>query len=35
VANLVRICGDLAALIEKLPCVAKGKQEIHSPGGER
>jgi hypothetical protein len=26
VADLARICGDLAALVEKLPCVAAARK---------
>ena len=33
VADLVRICGELAALIGKLPCTVRAKGEIYRPGG--
>lgn len=33
VADLARICGDLAALVEKLPCVAAAKSAPGREGG--
>jgi hypothetical protein len=32
VADLARICGDLASLVEKLPCVEKAKRDTDGLG---
>jgi len=33
VADLVRICGELATLVEKLPCVARMREDGNGQDG--